>query len=91
MHKSRVPIILLISSIIITLAFSIVYTLKAIDDAKSTKPVVYMVMKDIDQNVAFWNTVKEGAEIAGMELEVEVISTGPNKETDIDVQQKILE
>lgn len=90
MQKSKVPIILLISTIFVTLVFSIIYTLNAIDDAKSSKPVVYMVMKSTDQNIAFWNTVKEGAEIAGMELEVEVISTGPSNETDIESQQKIL-
>lgn len=90
MHKSKVYIILLISSVFVILGFSIIYTLNAIDDVKSVKPVVYMVMKSIDQNIDFWSAVKEGAEIAGMELEVEVISIGPENETDISSQQKIM-
>lgn len=90
MKISKVPIVLLTSTIFVALIFSIIYTLNAIDADKTVKPVVYMVMKSTDQNIAFWNTVKEGAEIAGMELEVEVISTGPNKETDIEDQERIL-
>lgn len=90
MHKTKTPIILLISSIFVTLLFLIGYTLNEIDNSKSVKPVVYMVMKSMDQNINFWNTVKEGAEIAGMELEVEVISIGPANETDIESQQQIL-
>lgn len=90
MHKSKMSIILLISCIFVTLVFLIIYTLNAIEVDKSVKPVVYMVMKSTDQNVAFWSAVKEGAQIAGMELEVEVIATGPPKETDIESQQKIL-
>ena len=83
--------ILLISILFVVLIFSAINTLNLINERNYKKPVVYLVLKTINPNIEFWESVKKGAELASVEFEVDVIVEGAIDETNVEVQDEILE
>lgn len=83
-------IILLISATIIVVLFSL-FMVNYLNNSTKSKDQVYLVIKTSSENTEFWLNTKNGANIAGTELGVEVIVKGPNNETDIQAQIDIME
>lgn len=83
--------ILLISILFVVLIFSAINTFNLINKRNYKKPVVYLVLKTINPNIEFWESVKKGAELASVEFEVDVIVEGAIDETNVEVQGEILE
>jgi ribose transport system substrate-binding protein len=61
---------------------------KSFKNHTKEKPVVYMIVKSskASEGFEFWEIVKMGADVAATELDVDVIFTGPENETEIDEQ-----
>lgn len=83
--------IILISILFVVLIFSAINTFNLINERNYKKPVVYLVLKTINPNIEFWESVKKGAELASVEFEVDVIVEGGIDETNVEVQDEILE
>lgn len=58
----------------------------------SDKQVVYVIVKSNESspNFEFWETVRRGAEVAAMELNVEMIFNGPDRETEVEQQIELI-
>ena len=62
---------------------------KAVKDAQPAKKKVYVILKASESE--FWNIVKDGAETAGKELNVQVTVKSPVSEAEINRQVAIME
>ncbi len=87
MKRLSVFIIILL---VIILGLSTTYTIYFISNAKEDRPSVYVVMKSINPEVEFWSCIRDGAQIAGTELGVEVIALGSTEEKEVEEQILIL-
>jgi len=56
------------------------------------KPVVYMIVKSSkpSEGFEFWEIVKMGADVAATELDVDVVFTGPEDETQVEEQIRLI-
>lgn len=89
MKKFNITILLISATIIIVL--SSLFMTNYLNNATVSKDQVYLVTKTSSETIDFWLNAKNGANIAGTELGVEVIVKGPNKETDVQAQIDIME
>lgn len=78
------------ATLIITITL-ITVTLGMFINDDPEKDIVYVVVKSINNEIDFWQTVKMGAMTAAVELDVEMVFTGPMHETQIDRQIEILD
>ncbi len=72
-------------------ALILVVLIKFLPERRKYEKVVYVVVKSVDPEFEFWQTVKMGAETAAKELDIDMIFTGPMEETDITGQIEILD
>ncbi|MCT4597152.1 MAG: substrate-binding domain-containing protein [Vallitalea sp.] len=90
MKKYTIPIS------IITLFFMLIviglFLATSVRQNNNDKPVVYVIVKSINTGPTFefWETVRKGAEIAAMELNLEMIFDGPDNEIEVDKQIQIV-
>lgn len=91
MKKYLIPIsILTLFVILITIGIFLATTFR---QESNHKPVVYVIVKSIETGATFefWETVRMGAEIAAMELNLEMVFDGPDSEIEVDKQIQIVE
>lgn len=88
MRRMKLKIIMAMLMIIIVL---IAITLGMMNNDNPEKDIVYVVVKAVSNEMDFWQTVRMGAMTAAVELDVEMIFTGPMHETQIERQIEILD
>ncbi len=89
MNKKSILVILIIVLTVITF-IAIMKTVEVINRKEFARPIVYVVVKSVDPDVEFWEVAKSGANVAGIELGVDVVWLGPRAETDVDEQINIV-
>jgi len=89
MKKFNVTILLL-SSLILVGVISIIMLLQ-LDKEPIEKKRIYLIIKTVTENGDFWSNIVNGAELAAVELGVDVIIQGPQKELYVDEQIALVE
>jgi len=84
-------LIVRISLYFIVALLILIVLIKFLPERHKYEKVVYVVVKSIDPEFEFWQTVKMGAETAARELDIDIVFTGPMEESDIAGQIEILE
>lgn len=76
----------LIAIVILASVMIIVKSLQTDPDQE----LIYMVIKTNEEDIDFWRSMKEGARIAGVELNMEVVVVGAERETDLEGQIRLI-
>jgi ribose transport system substrate-binding protein len=92
-RESRVVLILACASLVVAIAITAIFRAGTLQQpGEGSKPKIVVVLKTIDyENLAFWQTVKDGIESAGKDFDVEISITGPMSETQVDEQIKMVQ
>jgi len=89
MKKFNVTILLL-SSLVLVGVISLIMLLQ-LDKEPVEKKRIYLIIKTVTENGDFWSNIVNGAELAAVELGVDVIIQGPQKELYVDEQIGLVE
>ncbi|MGB7537328.1 MAG: substrate-binding domain-containing protein [Anaerolineales bacterium] len=90
-RESRLVFILTVAFLILALAITAVYRgNNLLDGGARSKPRIAVILKTVDYNLAFWQTVKDGVESASKDFDVDFTILGPLSETQVDDQIQII-
>jgi ribose transport system substrate-binding protein len=91
-RESRLVFILACAALVVATAITFFYrTSTQQEDGERSKPRIAVVLKSIDyKNLAFWQSVKDGIDLAGKDFNVEITITGPISETQVDEQIQMI-
>lgn len=91
-RERRLVIILAVASLLIAVVITGLYR---VNDLRGTgarsRPRLMVIFKTVDYRLAFWQTVKDGVDSASKDYDVNSTVLGPNGETQVDEQIRIVE
>lgn len=89
MKKFNVSILLLTTLILVGVIS--IFMIFQLDKAPVEKKRIYLIIKTVTENGDFWSNIVNGAELGAVELGVDVIIQGPQRELFVEEQIKIVE
>jgi ribose transport system substrate-binding protein len=91
-RESRLVLLLAGASLVVAAAITVIYRANIfLDGDAEPKPKIMVILKTVDyRNLPFWQTVKDGVELAGKDFDVAVAVDGPMSETEVDEQIRIV-
>lgn len=92
-NESRLVLMLAFASIMVAFVITTIYQGNTFfASTPESKSKIVVILKSVDyKNLAFWESIKDGVEVASKDFGVDLTITGPQSETQIDEQIRIIQ
>lgn len=91
-RERRLVIVLAAASLFVAAMITVIYRMNGLRGAGTrSRPRIIVIFKTVDYRLAFWQTVKDGVDSASKDFDVDSAILGPDSETQVYEQIRIIE